>query len=44
MIEGIILLLIGYGAGLLAMRVYDKQILKKNGWNWNMLTKEHPKV
>ena len=39
MIEGIILLLIGYGTGLLAMRCYDMYLLKLNGYHWRKLVK-----
>ena len=40
MIEGIILLLIGYGAGLVAMRCYDIVLLKKHGFHFKQLVKE----
>jgi len=39
MLEGIILLLIGYGAGLAAMRVYDTVLLRKNGYHFKNLVK-----
>jgi len=37
MIEGSMLLLIGYGVGLLAMRIYDIHLLKKHGFHWQQL-------
>jgi len=39
MIEGIILLLIGYGVGLIAMRCYDMVLLKRNGYHFKSLVK-----
>jgi hypothetical protein len=39
MIEGILLILVGYGAGLLAMRMYDIHLLKLNGYHWKKIVK-----
>ena len=35
--EWIILVLIGYGLGLIAMRGYDTAIIHKFGWTWKMI-------